>query len=693
MSVKAGLVVALAAGRCVLGAGPVLGGVFGEAKLFDATDKNAMALALEGNYLYGGAGDWVVVFDVSDPLSPKKVGAVAGVGAARQLVVQKGMAYVTAREYGLWIVDASNPAHPRIRSRFDTCELATGVDVAGDVCFCGQRQNGVEFIDVSNPDSPRHIAMRKTDESQSVIYRDGWLYSGEWQKSHVTVFDAHDMANIRQVALVDLYGYGDGVWLQGDYLYASRGHHAMHRQVTGGASTREDMEKTGAPATGSGMGHGLDVFEVRDPRTPKRVGSIDFPPFYARGLDMWTPRTSGNLLVAAQTHNGLFAVDISDKAAPKVLDRWLSPGQKSPQYPSDCIGSVAIGNGAVYVAVKDKGFFVVPCALAKAEPMAKGILPKNAAYREPYPADEKAWHVWRPRDVGQVRGVALKGDVAYVACGDAGLYVVEILPDGRGWRERGKVAVREQVYDVSVCGNRLYAAEGEMGFGVYDISGTMPQEIARLPRISRDRHLAYWVTAIDETRVFCSDRRRWVLYDITGFPAFRKLTEGGGCPGWDKYLADRPVGGKYMAFNNANHGIRWYDVVAGKQTLETKRNGTTLMNGVCAFGDQVMMTRKTGYVMLKPNEGDPADASLWPLVELPWPAGESRLSPGIPRSDGRLVAFTTRISRHALLYDFSDPAHPVAKGAWKFAGNPDLAAFHRGRVIIPCGYEGLLLQK
>ncbi|MBU4459276.1 MAG: hypothetical protein KJ579_01810, partial [Verrucomicrobia bacterium] len=160
--------------------------VFGEAFRVEGVGDKAMALCLEGDKLYAGAGSQVYVYDVSKPLAPQKLGEVDGLGGVRQIAVQKGMAYVSTREYGLWIVDATKPQKPRIRSRFDCCELATGVDVAGDVCFLGQRQNGVEFIDVSDPDKPRHIAMRKTDESQSVVYRDGWLYSGDWGSAYVT---------------------------------------------------------------------------------------------------------------------------------------------------------------------------------------------------------------------------------------------------------------------------------------------------------------------------------------------------------------------------------------------------------------------------------------------------------------------------------------------------------------------------
>ena len=149
-------------------------GIFGAAMRFDVDARKAMGVAIEGNLLYAVSGDDFFVFDVSRPLSPELLGRTRGIGIARQVAVQGGMAYVTAREYGLWIVDATDPRAPRIRSRFDTCELATGVDIAGDVCFCGQRQNGVEFVDVRDPDHPAHIAMRKTNESQSVLYRDGY---------------------------------------------------------------------------------------------------------------------------------------------------------------------------------------------------------------------------------------------------------------------------------------------------------------------------------------------------------------------------------------------------------------------------------------------------------------------------------------------------------------------------------------
>ena len=67
---------------------------------------------------------------------------------------------------------------------------------------------------------------------------------------------------------------------------------------------------------------------------------------------------------------------------------------------------------------------------------------------------------------------------------------------------------------------------------------------------------------------------------------------------------------------------------------------------------------------------------------------------GIPRAspDG-LVVLTDRICRRVALYDFKDVHKPVLLKFWKVSGNPDTAVFFNGKVVIPCGYQGVLMQK
>lgn len=643
---------------------------------FDVDARKAMGVAIEGNRLYAVSGDDFFVFDVSRPLSPELLGRTRGIGSARQVAVQGGMAYVTAREYGLWIVDATNPREPRVRSRFDTCELATGVDVAGDVCFCAQRQNGVEFVDVRDPDRPAHIAMRKTNESQSVLYRDGYLYSGEWGGGLVTVFDVRDMRNIREVTRVELGGYGDGLSADGRWLYASTGHHALHREV----------------AVRHGAGHGVDVFEISDPERPRPVSRVDFEPFYVRGPDMWTSRASADLLFAADTLGGLYAVDIADPTHPKTVGRWTVPDPKRPDSASACVASVAIGKGAVYAAVNGVGLFVVPCERAVPSVRNIGELPKNADFREDYPTDASVWSVWRPSGNGQCRAAAVVGDRVYAAFGSDGLWSVKVADDGFVAASAVN-ALEGEILDVRAFGGKLYTAEGSRGFGIYtmDAEGGL-REVRRLERISEVRHHAWWVHPFSEDRIVFSDRHGYDLFDVSG-GKFRQMAWFGGCPGWDRYLSDAAVGGgRYGGFNVAGHRFEWIDLVEGRTTNRTKLTKTSAWCGICKLtDDEAILSFRGGYRILRANEAE--GETEWTGHPLVSPFADGRKVSGIPRSDGRLVAFTCRMDREVALYDFKDRENPRSLGGWKVSGSPDLAAFRDGRLIVPCGRQGLLMSR
>ena len=673
------------------------GTAFGEGlRLAGGVDAMAKALALDGHMLYAGGGE-LRIYDISVPDAPVLLGRVGGMGALRQIVASKGFVYATAREYGLWIIDVTDPRAPRIRSRFDCCELATGVDIAGDVCFVGQRQNGVEFVDVSNKDAPRHIAMRKTGESQSVFYTDGLLYSGEWGVGHVTVFDAHDMRAIREIARVETWGYGDGIFAADGFLYAATGHHALHHKVKSSYVT-EEMRTYGMTNPGAGMGHGLDVFDVRDPAHPKRLGRVDYPPLYTRGNDMWTPRLSGDraTVFAAQTYNGVYAVDVADKTAPKILGHWNVPNRKNPKLPGACVGSVAVGDGVVYAAVEGEGYYAVRTPRAKRWTDEKGRLPKNVSHREAYPTDESVWHVWKPHDVGQVRAVARRNDVVYAACGDAGLYALRLRPEG-GFGELAKLPGHDRTFDVSVCGDLLYTADGLDGVNVSEIAGeTTLRSVARLNPLAPGKTLALTVTAVAGGWLFASDRRGYDLYDVRKLPVFRHLLHAGNCPGWDKYLADAPSDGRYICYNNAHQNVTWFDLGATPDpkpgAVTSPKNRLNLTCGVCAFRDGLTLaTNPGGYRILQPNEGDAADGSPWMFT--PLPKGKDVCRAGIPRSDGTNVVLTCRISRKVSLFDFTDARRPVPKGSWSLSGNPDLAIFYHGRPIVPCGYQGLVMLK
>ena len=391
-------------------------GVLGHPRKVEAVGDVAMGVFLQGDILYCIADDSLYALDISSPLSPKLCGTLQGMDNRRQVVVQGKLAYVASRETGLRIVDVSNPEKMKLLSRFDSVEFATGIEVVGNTVFLSERINGVEAVDVSDPRNPRHICIRKTPESQSVVYHNGFLYSGEWAAGKVTVFDARSMKHFRKVAELQLGGFGDGVTTDGKYLYCSTGHDIPRAlRISRGISEEEAC----------GRGRGMDIFDISNPAKPKHVSRIDFPRFMPRDSDYWTSRVSRGFAFCCDSHNGMFVVDVKNPHEPKVIDRLCIP-QEGKNWPSAAISSVSVGNGCLYVSTNPCGLWVVPMDGIKPQEVAKGLAPADSSSRDAYPTDLNSFYVYRPSEPGQARTVCLRGNIAYAAFGDAGLHVLEV---------------------------------------------------------------------------------------------------------------------------------------------------------------------------------------------------------------------------------------------------------------------------
>jgi hypothetical protein len=317
------------------------------------------------------------------------------------------VAYVSARESGLFVVDVRE-ATPRLITHYDSMELATGVAVAGKVLFIAQRHFGVELVDITDPEHPRHLSTIRTGEAQSVAYHEGLLYTGVWGTSEVVTADVRDPLQPRIVSKVPLDGYGDGLAVHEGKLFAATGHHsrAPHRNP-------DDP--------GYGLGHGLEIFSLVDPAKPKFLGRVKFPRFYSIGFDMWDVQVTGTTAFVADTHNGMFVVDVSNPTAPKTIARTElpKPSAKSPH--ADFVGGFGLVQDCIYAAGGGTDLHVIE-ARGLAQPVHED--PGAAPVIRPRPLSADI-HTYRPD--GQVHSVVTHGDVAVAACGSAGILDVSDL--------------------------------------------------------------------------------------------------------------------------------------------------------------------------------------------------------------------------------------------------------------------------
>lgn len=634
----------------------------------DDGPSRATGMVIRGKFLYVLGDEMLWIYDISTPETPRLTGKTGRFPEGRQIALSGNVACIAARSHGLYLVDVADPAAPKQLSRYDTVELATGVDAAGPVCFVAMRVFGVECVDISDPENPRFLSRGQTSEAQSVFYDSGRVFAGDWAAGQVTILDVSNVRAPRRIAAHPLTGYGDGVAVRGDLCLASTGHHA----------------KTGPKENRRNNGHSINLIDISNIRKPRTISSFPFPPFFSRGNDFWTVRFSGEIAVAADSHNGVFLVDISDLRHPKGVGQLQLPPVASPAGGTrpDAVSGIAAVDGVLYLSGVRTGLFLAEIPRLRREPERTSVPPMI-----PPPLPAKPVPGFFTYDAGgKVRGVAIHGDLAWVAAGSAGIHTVRLSEKGIS-----PVAVLPvtEAYDVKYSDGLLYAAEGAAGVAVY-----RPDEAGRLTLLGRCQFgpLAQLIWKPEGSRFAVVSARTGVLYflDVSDPARMRKVFQHRQIGLlYGDLLCDRLLGGCYIANNWHSGGLAWYDLSGEKPVLANRvvERLNAHMDGLAAFDKKLLMINLGKYVLLEPNQSGPSRE--WKRYSVGEWIG------GVPSVDGTIVALSHRSGLVVRLYDFSNPeaARPIPNRRWKFPDVPGTVAFWRGRVVIPLSYQGLLLEK
>lgn len=641
---------------------------YGEILAVEHIGKSSKAKAVElwGNTLFTLSENRLVTYDVSIPDKPRFLGKSEVIHNARQLKIHGNLAYIAARETGLWVLDVRDPANPEVLSRYDTVEMATGVEIAGTLAFVSNRIYGVEILDIGNPRQIRHLALLRTPESQSVRYHNGLLYSGEWYAGQIVIADVSTPTQPRKIGSIKLDGYGDGLDLLGSLCFAATGHHA----------------KSGPKQLREGRGHGLEIHDISNPNSPQLLSITKFPPLFNRYNDFWTVRAIPGLAVVADTHNGVFILSINDPRKPRFLYRILLPEVGSSQRP-DAVSGIALGDGVIYICGVQTGLHVARVQGVSPQSSSRSntvCVSKQLKYIPSVPAGFEGYH---PEN-GQVREVALHGDTAYVACGQAGLHAVKLSDAGMSMIQRWQIPC---VYDVKIRDGLLFCAEGAGGLGIYKIEGP-----SALRRISHMNIPVQKIWLPDEGHfIATSDRGTQLNFiDIGDLENPQlALTHRQKSLLYGDLLSNGSCGG-YMLANWHSGGFAWYKIDGEKVEVgnrQVERLGAHT-DGVAVFQGKMLYFWKNQYTLLSPNA--PGPINDW--VFRPIRQGSFR---GVLSVSGNLICAAQRQNGVVQVWDFSTPENPrlLPGRSYRLTGNPGRVAFFKGRLLIPAGYQGLLLEK
>ena len=645
----------------------------------------ACAMVSTGDYLYTAANGKLAIYNIKDnPLKPSLVRIVTGFQGGRQMIRHGDYLFLTARNFGLWILDIRDRENPVILPRFDSTELATGVAVSGNICFIAHRVYGVQLLDITDPLHPRHISTIRTQEAQTVFVQDHYAFMGDWGSGHITIADVADPLKPQVISRTKLDGYGDGLDLAGDLCAASTGHHSFKN---GGSKTPE----------GFGHGHGVELIDISNPHSPTTLSVFKFPQLYHLGNDFWTVRICDNYAFAADTYNGFFALDITNRTAPKAIGHALlpdaprmDPKTRQKSLAPDCSTSVALGDGCVYVTGASTGLFVVPMP-GKSHVIQRTSQPLAAPKVVPQPTIP-GFKIFDISDHIQVRRAAYyKDDIAFFACSHAGIKVCRIGDDSINVIGTQPTTC---AYDVTVHGDRLYAAEGPDGIGIYDI---LPDYSLR--QVSRYKHPQYGdfpqiLHVYANGRIIAWHGRGGKLsfLDVSNLDApknvfsFSKIGIL-----YNDNLGDRDIDGIVPC--NFGHGQGWFDLNGDiPKVLATPTDNLRIdhnNNAFAAFNGKFISADFKKLDIFDPKTITTDEKP----VAIPLGKGEVR---GQPTVDGSIVTFVCRSKGDITTFDCSDLEHPklLENRSWHdLPCIPDRAIFWRHRLVVPAGPAGVLLEQ
>jgi hypothetical protein len=183
--------------------------------------------AISGGVAYLANEFGLVIVDISDPFHPHERGFISLsewpggeiLSASVGVVVENGLAYVASEKAGIKIVDVSQPASPTLigNCRFDG---AQDVVVAGNYAYVAS-SSGLTVVDVSDPRNPVQRSFIGTpDSAERVNLKDNIVYMSERNTGMVTI-DVSNPLNPTLSGSYNTLGYAQDIVLDSDRVYVA----------------------------------------------------------------------------------------------------------------------------------------------------------------------------------------------------------------------------------------------------------------------------------------------------------------------------------------------------------------------------------------------------------------------------------------------------------------------------------------
>lgn len=488
------------------------------------------ALQCDGNRVYILTTAGLVIIDTSIPAFPSVIGVWQQTLHSEHFHVQGYYVYIADQDFGLRIVDITEPTNPIPAGELELWAGAVDIAAVGNVAYVVDGWNGVGMwlVDVANPYSP---AIVREPMGPSPLYSrveiDGQFACAYSMRGYIRVYDATMPDQPVRVGDVTVRRFRDFSLASGFACVAS-GPSGLRSIALAG---HEEPAEMGSFDTGSALSialqgeyayianddHGLRLVDIADPQHP--VVLSDTETGY-RAVDV---AVQGSYAYIADYWAALHIIDVSDPFHPHevgVLDSLDS-----------FVSAVAVSENRVFLATYTDGLVVIdvsnPDSLfvsAQVEDLYYAYdvaVSGNYALVAGSPTGDNGLVVVdianpdEPRLTGQVAleftgyAVAARGRVAYVGGGN-GFAVVDFA-EATNPQVLSSMMTDNGVYGVSVEGDYLYLAQWNEGLRVFDVTNpAAPVETGHYWTWNRSRGVA-----VRDGIAYLADYSNFGIYDCS----------------------------------------------------------------------------------------------------------------------------------------------------------------------------------
>ncbi len=400
--------------------------------LFDDPTAEAEAVVYSNGYAYVACGlAGVIVFDVTDPANPERVGGYDTEGSAKAVALQSNHLFVADNKFGLVVLDITTPSTPELVGEFKKSADYRDIAVSGGYAYLAASKKGLQVFDIRTLSAPQFVGSITTRSAIGVVVVGDYAYVADYSDGLKVIDISSPSTPSLAGAYNNLYRSYD-VAVQGDFAYVAddtNGLQIINISVPtnlthmGGYTTKKSqgIVVDGSYAYLANRENGVEVVDVSNPSTPISANTVSCSGS-AKGVFV----ADGKAYVACGVA-GLFVLDVS--AAPSISELG---SYDTHRYSYD----VAVNGSYAYLAANQDGIITVDIS----DPNAPVIVATNTNMRGAYRLD-------------------IEDDMLYVAAESEGIFIYDLInPAKPSLVTKYDFVTSGYIRDVKVSGNYAYCA-------------------------------------------------------------------------------------------------------------------------------------------------------------------------------------------------------------------------------------------